>query len=206
MNPNDLPSCECIGSFPPNQKLDALYCVLAAIQAGGGGSGGTPISDLPVATQLFPDDVLVGNVSDVTSQIPKNVAFTFRMSLTSNGQWDGIAMKGTVASADLVVGDVVNIGGSGWQRADAESGGIFPALGIVVEAALTGAAPTVMMQGVLRSNAHGLTGLVYLSAGTSGTLTSTPPSGGGDAVQSVGRVIDANHIYLNFNFEYVTLS
>lgn len=206
MNPNDLPSCECIGSFPPNQKLDALYCVLAAIQAGGGGTGGTPVSDLPVATQLFPSDVLVGNVSDVTSQIPKNVATTFRMDLAADDDWDGIALKGTVSNADLAVGDVVNIGGSGWQRADSESGGIFPALGVVVEAALTGAVPTVMMQGVLRSNAHGLTGIVYLAAGPSGTLTSTPPSGSGEAVQSVGRVIDANHIYFNFNLEYVTLS
>lgn len=202
-----LPTCQCNNGLPVQQQLANIYCALYDIvQNGGGGGGGTPINELPVATQLLPDDVFVGNASDVTSQIPKNVAFTFRMSLASNGEWDGIAMKGTTTSTDLVVGDVVNIGGSGWQKADAESGGIFPALGIVVEAALTGAAPTVMMQGVLRSNAHGLTGIVYLSAGTSGTLISTPPSGSGDAVQSVGRVIDANHIYFNFNLEYVTLS
>lgn len=44
VNSNNLPSCECIGSFPPNQKLDALYCVLSAIEAGGGGGGSGNVS------------------------------------------------------------------------------------------------------------------------------------------------------------------
>ncbi len=201
-----LPTCQCNAGLPIQQQLGNIYCALVDVVNGGGGTGGTPISDLPVATEMQPDDVTVGNVSDVTSQIPKNVMLTLRTDLVADGEWDGIALEGTSAGENISVGDAVKIGAGSWILTDAESGGIFPAAGICVKAALNGAIPIIMVQGVLRSNAHGFTGTLYLSAGTSGTLTSTPPAGSGDCVQSVGFVIDSNILYLNFTGEYVTLT
>lgn len=201
-----LPTCQCNAGLPPQQQLGNIYCALLDIVNGGGGTGGTPISDLPVATEMQPDDVAVGNVADVTSQIPKNVMTTLRTDLAANNTWDGVALSGSVASENLAFFDCVKMGGGGWLMTDAESGGIFPAIGIVTVAALAGAVPTVMVLGVVRKDAHGFTGAVYLSTGTPGAITSTAPVGSGECVQKVGTVLDANHIYFNFNGEYLTLT
>jgi len=201
-----LPTCQCNAGLPVQQQLGNIYCVLAEILAGGGGTGGTPISDLPVATELQPDDVVVGNVSDVTSQIPKNVMTTLRADLAADGEWDGIAFTGPVAAEAIAFGETVKLGGGGWVLTDAESGGIFPAAGVCVVAAGLGGTPVIMVTGVLRNDAHGLTSTVYLSTGAPGALTSTAPSGSGECVQKVGFVLDANQIFFNFSGEYLTLT
>jgi len=201
-----LPTCECNKGLPIQQQLGNIYCALAEIVAGG--AGGIPIADLPVAATMFPDDVGVGNISDVTSQIPKNVATTFRADLTDNETWDGIAIGSLTADVALAFGETVVLNAtSEWAKADANGAGLFPSAGLCVQAAAGGSGTTVLIQGTVRMNAHGFTigAPLYLS-GTPGDLTNTPPVASGDCVQKVGYALTADVLFLNFNGEYVTLT
>lgn len=89
---------------------------------------------------------------------------------------------------------------SNWNLADANGASTYPARGLAVHAANSGATLGVLIRGVVRNTSWSFTagGDIYLST-TAGGLTQTPPSTSGDRVQKIGYALTSQRIYVDFN-------
>lgn len=116
-----------------------------------------------------------------------------------------------VASENLSQGDVINLfndsGTLKARKADATDG-TKPGDGYAVEAISSAGTGTIHVgNGTLTKTSHGFTlGARLYLATTAGAMTETPPSGSGNLVQRVGKVIDANTVAFTDDFPGVTLA
>lgn len=110
-----------------------------------------------------------------------------------------------VASENLAGGDFVNIFDDGGtpsaRKADAATG--KEAHGFVLDAVTLGGTATVYFEGNNDSVTGATVGRVFLSAGTSGAFTSTPPTGSGNIVQVVGVATSPTNINVELGQTYV---
>lgn len=102
------------------------------------------------------------------------------------------------ASENLAAGDFVNIhnsSGARARKADASNG--REAHGFVLSAVTSGNPATVYFEGQNTGVVSATPGVVYLSASTAGSFTSTAPSSAGQTVQRLGVAVSSTAI----NFE-----
>jgi len=103
--------------------------------------------------------------------------------------------------------DLVRLDGDKLRKANASSEATMPALGLAMDAGDAGDLVDVMERGLVTNPAWTLApagARVYASI-TPGEITTTPPSGSGNIVQRVGRVMASNQIYLDVSEEYVVV-
>ena len=86
-----------------------------------------------------------------------------------------------------------------WEEIDANSAS--KAIGLIAYARVTTTASAggMLTQGIVYDATHGFVigSPLYISAGATGVISNTVPSGSGDIVRVIGYALDANHIYFN---------
>lgn len=109
------------------------------------------------------------------------------------------------AGESLAMGDPVYIKSDGkvW-KADADTAGTFPAIGLATTTAAANATVTVLLLGIARHDAWAWTvgGIVYLS--TSSGLTQAQPSATDNAIQIIGIAPHADRLYVNPQLVWIT--
>lgn len=108
----------------------------------------------------------------------------------------GSDAKSMTASEAISAGDIVNVhdsSGAKVRKADATTSA-KSAVGFAPSAIANGASGTINFEGTI-TGLSGLTiGATYYLATTAGTITATPPTGSGNAVQKVGVAISATEL------------
>jgi hypothetical protein len=108
------------------------------------------------------------------------------------------------AGETLAFGDPVYVKSDGavW-KADADTSGKFPAIGIAAGAATATNAVTVLLFGVARNDAWAWTvgGVVYLSTGSA--LTQTQPTATDNAIQVIGIATAATRLLVKPSIDYM---
>lgn len=108
----------------------------------------------------------------------------------------GADAKSMTASEAISAGDIVNIhdsSGAKARKADATTSS-KRAVGFAPSAIANGATGTIQFEGTI-AGLSGLTiGAPYYLATTAGGITTTPPTGSGNAVQMVGVAISATEL------------
>ncbi len=109
------------------------------------------------------------------------------------------------AGESLAMADPVYFKSDGkvW-KADADTAGTFPAMGLAISTASANAAVTILLLGIARHDAWSWTvgGLVYLS--TSSGLTQTQPAATDNCIQVIGIATHADRMYVNPQLVYIT--
>jgi len=84
----------------------------------------------------------------------------------------------------------------------------YPAVGVVIGGGTTGNPCYILLHGVIRDDSWSwstsLWGRPVYPTGTTGTLSTTPPSTVGDQVQRVGVILDDDHILINPSLDVLT--
>lgn len=176
------------------QPLDAALTALAA------GSDFVTFSGPATSIKTFtlPDaSTTLATLESTQTLVAKKLSES--ATVTPDDSFEGNQVTGRVNSGGVTQWDAVYINGSGqWVLADADGSGTYPALGLAVATASTGAATTVVTRGIVRNDswawAPGLP--VYLST-TAGGLTQTAPTGISAVMQALGVAITSDVIYLN---------
>lgn len=128
-------------------------------------------------------------------------------ALTADDTYQGDTITGILAGATIAQWEAVYLASDGtWKLADGNGSGTYPARGLAVAAATSGAALTVVTKGVVRNDAWNWTvgGNVYLS-NTAGGLTQTATSTSGERLQALGYAISADKIFLVANPTFQTI-
>lgn len=126
---------------------------------------------------------------------------TGRLDSTMMPSGIGADTVSVVTGENLAAGDLVNIydnAGVATARKANATDGSKPCVGFVLAAVTSPAAAVVYLEGPIT----GLSGLTpgakqFLSAATSGAITSTAPTGTGKVLQFIGRAVNATTV----NFE-----
>lgn len=147
---------------------------------------------------------LRGALSDETGSglavFGTNPTMTWDVSALSDDSYAGQVITGYNAGEALTQWDVVYLSSSStWLKADADTSGKFPAVGVVVATTSNGAAATILVRGAFRDDggtSWTVGGTLYLSA-TAGAMTSTAPTTSTHAVHALGTAITAHRVYLN---------
>jgi hypothetical protein len=123
----------------------------------------------------------------------------------------GADTTGVGLTRDLTAGEILAFGdpvyiksdGKVW-KADADTAGAFPALGLAITAAAANATVSVLIVGVARKDAWAWTvgGLIYVS--TSSGLTQAQPSSSDNAIQPLGFAEAATRILVLPQTLYIT--
>jgi hypothetical protein len=94
------------------------------------------------------------------------------------------------------------------KKANATDSTRIPVIGLAIDTAASGSHPVALL-GVYRNDAKfnwatfgAVNGLIYIS--TSGTLSQTQPSGGGELVQCVGLALNAKRMLVRPQLDYFT--
>jgi hypothetical protein len=143
-----------------------------------------------------------GRVTHMVAQAVSDVSVTAAPG--SDDTASGVKIDLT-AGESLAMGDPVYIKSDGkvW-KADADTAGTFPAIGLAITTAAANATVTVLLLGIARHDAWAWTvgGIVYLS--TSSGLTQTQPSATDNAIQIIGIADAATRIYVNPQLVWIT--
>lgn len=188
-----------------------------------GGSGGVDTSGTPADNQIavFTDsDTIEGDANltwDGSSLVVEGACLANSINVTqSTLSSAGDYARGSKlltkfgTNSGTTAGKVYYVNSSGWSETDANSSN--SSAGIIGVATTTTTNPGVVLDGIVKlftntgfSSAN--TGdLLYLHT-TSGTLTSTRPSGNGDIVRIAGYVADASNsiVYFSPSNDYIEL-
>jgi hypothetical protein len=112
------------------------------------------------------------------------------------------------AGENLVTGNVVYLKSDGkYYNADSDASTTMPATAIALASISTNASGYALTQGFYRDDAFSLTpgALIYVS-GSTGSLTSTCPTGSGKQVQILGYAFTSHIIYFEPNLMVIELS
>lgn len=189
-----------------------------------GGSGGVDTSGTPADNQIavFTDsDTIEGDDNFTWNGSSFNVGGgclldsvnVTQATLSSAGDYG----KGTRlltkfgTNTNVTAGKVYYVNSSGWSETDANSG--TTSAGIIAVATASTTNPGLVLDGIVKLSTN--TGfssanrgdILYLHT-TTGTLTSTRPSGSGDIVRIAGYVADASNsiVYFSPSKDYIEIA
>lgn len=166
-------------------------------------------TELP-STKLDVAGAITATSADINGAITAGGDITFdgwpKSDYELKGDVDGSIRFGAIANEDLSKGDVVYIVPHASQgsetrvaKAQANSSSTMPAFGLALNNVTSGNAIQVVTFGNLYGEGSGANQLdtsdydsgtaLYVSADTAGVWTDTPPSGEGNLIQNIGKVV-----------------
>lgn len=115
------------------------------------------------------------------------------------------------AGESLVLGDLVykKADGKMWKALGTNAGVTMPCLAMCLETIAGDGTGLFLKEGFIRDDSWTswtVGGLLYVSAGTAGLVTQTPPAASGNQVQIVGYASAAKVLYFNPDYTYVEIS
>ena len=169
------------------------------------GDGSETVGDSTHVAEVTVDDKgRVSHMAAVAISFPAVSDLAVTAAPGSDDTASGITVDLT-AGESVAMGDPVYIKSDGkvW-KADADTAGTFPAIGLAVTTAAANATVTVLLLGFARHDAWAWTvgGIVYLS--TSSGLTQTQPSATDNAIQIIGVAPHADRLYVNPQLVWIT--